>query len=84
MKKGLKLLLSLTVILTLATSLIACNSKSSSKTTGEDAKVTVRLNEVTRSVFYGPMYVAISQGFFDKEGITIDLATGHACDIQMQ
>ncbi len=31
MKKSLKLLLSLTVILTLATSLIACNSKSSSK-----------------------------------------------------
>ena len=38
-------------------------------------KVTVRLNEVTRSVFYGSMYVAISQGFFDKEDITIDLAT---------
>ncbi|MBN1068569.1 ABC transporter substrate-binding protein [Clostridium botulinum] len=84
MKKGLKLLLSLTVILTLATSLIACNSKSSSKTTGEDAKVTVRLNEVTRSVFYGPMYVAISQGFFDKEGITIDLATGQGADKVMQ
>ncbi|OSA82810.1 UNVERIFIED_ORG: nitrate ABC transporter substrate-binding protein, partial [Clostridium botulinum] len=49
-----------------------------------DAKVTVRLNEVTRSVFYGPMYVAISQGFFDKEGITIDLATGQGADKVMQ
>ena len=30
-----------------------------------DEKLTkIRVNEVTRSVFYAPQYVAISQGFF--------------------
>lgn len=44
----------------------------------------VRLNEVVRSVFYAPMYVAISQGFFEEEGIEIDLSTGQGADKTMQ
>ena len=31
----------------------------------------VRLSEVTHSVFYAPQYVAISQGFFADEGLTV-------------
>ena len=30
---------------------------------------TIQLNEVTRSVFYAPQYVAISNGFFEQEGL---------------
>lgn len=45
---------------------------------------TVRLNEVTRSVFYAPMYVALSQGFFTEEGLKIDLTTGEGADKTMQ
>ena len=37
---------------------------------------TIRVNEVTRSVFYAPQYVAISQGFFEDEGLAIELTTG--------
>lgn len=44
----------------------------------------VRLNEVVRSVFYAPMYVAISEGFFEEEGIEIDLSTGQGADKTMQ
>ena len=34
------------------------------------------LNEVTHSVFYAPLYAAISLGYFDEEGLTIDLVNG--------
>ena len=41
---------------------------------------TVRLSEVTRSVFYAPQYVAIEMGFFEDEGIVIDLITSDGAD----
>ena len=41
---------------------------------------TVRLSEVTRSVFYAPQYVAIELGFFEDEGIEIDLVTSDGAD----
>lgn len=44
----------------------------------------VRLNEVVRSVFYAPMYVAINEGIFEEEGIEIDLSTGQGADKTMQ
>ena len=44
---------------------------------------TVKVNEVTRSVFYAPQYVAISNGFFEEYGIEIDLTTGQGADAVM-
>ncbi|WLD92460.1 ABC transporter substrate-binding protein [Alkalihalobacillus sp. AL-G] len=35
----------------------------------------VRVAEVTRSIFYAPQYVAIEKGFFEEEGIEIELTT---------
>ncbi|AGX42203.1 ABC transporter substrate-binding protein [Clostridium saccharobutylicum] len=52
--------------------------------TSNKGNAIVRLNEVTRSVFYAPMYVAISQGFFEQNGIDIDLQTGEGADKTMQ
>jgi len=54
------------------------------KKASNDALVKVRLNEVVRSIFYAPMYAAISQGFFKEEGIEIDLSTGQGADKTMQ
>lgn len=62
-------------------SLFACN-KNTVDTEKELTKV--RLNEVVRSVFYAPMYVAINEGFFAEEGLEIDLATGQGADKTMQ
>lgn len=45
----------------------------------EDLK-TIQVCEVTRSVFYAPQYVAISLGFFEEEGLTVDLTTGQGAD----
>ena len=43
----------------------------------------LKVSEVTRSVFYAPQYVAISQGFFEESGIEIDLTTGQGADAVM-
>ena len=41
---------------------------------------TLRLCEVTHSVFYAPQYVALSQGFFEEEGLAIELSNGGGAD----
>lgn len=35
----------------------------------------VKIGEVTRSIFYAPLYAAIEEGFFEDEGLQIDLTT---------
>ncbi|MCL6602913.1 MAG: ABC transporter substrate-binding protein [Paenibacillus sp.] len=42
---------------------------------GGDSTVKVKIGEVTRSVFYAPEYVALSQGFFEDEGLEVELQT---------
>ena len=40
----------------------------------------IRVNEVTRSVFYAPQYVAIAKGFMQEEGLEIEITTGQGAD----
>lgn len=40
----------------------------------------IKLTEVTHSVFYAPLYIAINNGYFEEEGITIDLYNGGGAD----
>ena len=40
----------------------------------------IRLNEVTRSVFYAPQYVAINRGYMEEEGLEIEITTGQGAD----
>jgi len=40
----------------------------------------IRLNEVTRSVFYAPQYLAISNGYFQEQGLNIEITTGQGAD----
>lgn len=48
---------------------------------GKKEEVTkVRLNEVTHSVFYAPMYVALELGLFAEEGLKIELTNGGGAD----
>ena len=43
---------------------------------GESEKLEkVTLNEVAHSIFYAPQYVAIENGYFEKEGIDLELVT---------
>ena len=40
----------------------------------------VTINEVTRSVFYAPLYVAVSNGYFEEEGMEVEIVTGGGSD----
>ena len=46
----------------------------------EEKLTKIRLSEVTHSVFYAPQYVAIHKGFFEDEGIEIELSNGQGAD----
>jgi NitT/TauT family transport system substrate-binding protein len=47
----------------------------------EHCKIT--LNEVAHSIFYAPQYVAIELGYFEEEGIDLNLVTGFGADKTM-
>lgn len=44
---------------------------------------TVELNEVTHSVFYAPLYLAIENGYFQEEKIDVKLTNGGGADKSM-
>lgn len=71
----MKKFLSLTLSLIFAASLLtACGTEEASNLT----KVT--LSEVAHSIFYAPMYVAVEEGYFEDEGIELDLITAFGAD----
>lgn len=35
----------------------------------------VHVGEVTRSIFYAPLYAAVEEGFFEKHGLLVDITT---------
>lgn len=70
MKKIISFLLVITLIASFA--LVGCEK--------EKQNQNVRLVEVTHSVFYSPQYVAIEKGFFEKNGISIELTNGGGAD----
>ena len=49
----------------------------------EEELTKVTLNEVAHSIFYAPMYVAIEEGYFEEEGIELDLVCGFGADKTM-
>lgn len=53
--------------------LAACNVGGSDDSQNQPEKV--RVAEVTRSVFYAPLYVAVEQGFFREEGLDVKITT---------
>jgi NitT/TauT family transport system substrate-binding protein len=47
---------------------------------GSDELTRVKLCEVTHSIFYAPQYVALNLGFFEEEGLEIELSNGQGAD----
>ncbi len=75
MKKYLIIILAIVVVAVGITTYILLNKQEPAK----ELK-TISVNEVTRSVFYAPQYVAISKGYFEEEGLNIELTTGQGAD----
>lgn len=74
-----KIIITLIIIVATATAIfIAYQNTRNNDNTSELTKI--QLNEVTRSVFYAPQYVAISNGFFEEEGLNIEMTTGQGAE----
>ena len=63
----------------LISAIIIINIDNTSKDEKENLKE-ISVSEVTRSVFYAPQYVAIAGGYFEEEGLKINLTTGQGSD----
>lgn len=71
-----KLICTLSLILVMAGSMFSgCNK--------EETLQLVRLNEVVHSIFYAPQYAAIEKGFFEEEGLKVELTVGNGADKSM-
>lgn len=49
----------------------------------ETELATVRLNEVVHSIFYAPQYVALELGYFEEQGLDVELSVGQGADKSM-
>ena len=78
MKNLKKYLITILVIVVVAAVITTCILLNKKEDTAE--LKTIRVNEVTRSVFYAPQYVAINNGYFEEEGLKIELTTGQGAD----
>lgn len=79
-KKFIALLLSAVMLFGITALVTGCGS-SEPAATGD--KTHVVLNEVAHSIFYAPMYVAIEEGYFEEEGLDLELVTGYGADKTM-
>lgn len=46
----------------------------------KDTMTKIQLMEVTHSVFYAPQYVALTEGFFEEEGLSVEIIDGKGAD----
>ncbi len=70
MKKIFTVLLVLTLVATCALTFAAC----------ERNENLIKLNEVTHSLFYTPQYLALALGYFQEEGLEIEITNGQGAD----
>lgn len=70
-------------IITIALCIIMCGLSCGMFVACKKDDSVIRLNEVTHSVFYAPLYAAINLGYMEEEGIKIELENGQGSDKSM-
>lgn len=75
-----KIIIALIIIVVLAVGGIIIYTRNNENVVDTAELTTLQVNEVTRSVFYAPQYLAIANGFFEEEGLKIELTTGQGAD----
>lgn len=76
MKKKLRsIFLLFSIFVLLVGSFVGCSNDSNL-----DTLTKVKVSEVTHSVFYAPQYIAIELGFFEEEGIDLELINSQGAD----
>ena len=79
MKNRIILVLLVIVLIAGIISIVMINKNKDTQT----SETLIKVNEVTRSVFYAPQYVAINNGYFKENGIEVELSTGQEADAVM-
>ena len=79
MKKRIIVLIAILAIVAIIAGIAISNNRNKDS----DKMKTIKVNEVTRSVFYAPQYVAINNGYFEEQGMNIELTTGQGADAVM-
>jgi len=69
----MKKIIALVLVLILSLSLFSACAKPEEATK-------IQLNEVTHTVFYAPLYAALNLGFFEDEGLEVELTNGGGAD----
>ena len=64
--------ITLVILMVMALGLTGCKK--------DTTLVPIRLVEVTHSLFYTPQYVAMTKGFFEEEGLKVELSNGKGAD----
>ena len=70
----MKKLFAILLVLTLAAGLLTGCAEE------KEGLTKIKISEVAHSVFYAPQYVAMSQGFFEEEGLEVELLNGGGAD----
>ena len=79
MKNRIILVLLVIVLIAGIISIVMINKNKDTQT----SETLIKVNEVTRSVFYAPQYAAINNGYFKENGIEVELSTGQGADAVM-
>ena len=80
MKKKTKNTITVILLMIILLAVIFAIKTKFTDTSNDEGLKTIQLNEVTRSIFYAPQYVAISNRFFEEEGLRLEITTGQGAD----
>ena len=78
MKKKIIIIICVIIFFLVALFFVIKNNKNSKE--DNNGLVTVKVAEVAHTIFYAPQYAAIANGYFEDEGINVDLTLASGAD----